>query len=373
MTVCTQDSSGRWSADFRRLAAERRIPVSGVLELTGRCNLRCVHCYLGSQDEQRTKMAAEMPTERVLEVIDEICDAGCLYLVITGGDPMIRRDFPEIYRYARERGLIVTVFCDGILVTDAIVELFSEYPPYKVDISVYGSTAQTYEAVTRVQGSFSRFLEGVRRLAAAGIPFSLKTVLMTINRHEVEAMRHMADELGADGFRVDSAIFPCLPDGDRGPLELRLDPEEAVAVELSDPRAMVQWIDYTERQRGGGPEDRLYVCGAGVTNFYIDPYGNASPCLMTTNHCYPMTAERSFRQLWSQELRQIGRIPAGDFVCNGCEMRPACMGCPAFNLQETGSEFQVSSYVCETTRHRWEAIEAARKKRADGEVLPTRT
>ncbi len=370
MTDCVAISEAEWSAAFRRKAVNARLPISGVLELTSRCNLKCVHCYLGPQEDQRKKRSLEMSTQQVIEVIDQIVAEGCLYLVITGGDPMVRRDFPEIYRYAREQGLIVTVFCDGVLVTDAIIELFREYPPFKVDISMYGATQETYERVTQVRGSHPKFLEGVGRLADAGIPFSLKTVLMTINKHELQAMRDLAEELGCTGFRVDSAIFPCLPDNSHEPLDLRVEPEEAVALEMSDPRTLVQWVDYTERQKDMVTDDRLYACGAGVTNFYLDPFGNASPCLMTTNHSYPITASRDFATLWSENLVQIQETKAGDdYACTTCEMKTACTGCPAFNYQETGREDQAPAYLCETTKHRWAAIQRARDDRAKIENL----
>ncbi len=348
-----------WMTDFRQRTATRRVPISGILELTSRCNLKCVHCYLGPQEEQRKKRDLEMTTEQAKDVIDQIADNGCLYLVITGGDPMVRKDFPEVYRHAKERGMIVTVFCDGILVTERIVRLFQEYPPFNVDISVYGATAETYETVTRIKGSFPKFLAGIDRLREGGIPFSLKTVLMTINKHELDAMRQAAAKLEVK-FRVDSAIFPCLPTQDHEPLDLRVDPKESVDLELSDPEQLQQWVDYAESRQGAPVAEELYTCGAGLTNFYIDPLGYASPCLMTTNYRYPV-AERGFASLWDRELVQLrSKKPSEDYTCNSCEMKVACTGCPAFNYQENGREDVKSEYVCETTRHRWDAIQAAR-------------
>ncbi len=352
---------------FRQRTAGQRIPIAGMLELTSRCNLRCVHCYLGEQREQREQRGLEMSTERVLAIIDEIVASGCLYLAITGGDPMVRRDFPEIYRHAREKGLIVTVLCDGVLVTEKIVDLFREYPPFAVDISLYGATAETYEAVTRTRGSYARCLGGVRRLLAAGIPVSLKTVLMSINQHELDDMRGMAAELGVR-FRMDAALFPCLPNPsfvplrgnrDRGPLDLRVSPREAVAKELSDPERLEEWVEYSELRRNQAPAEGLYVCGAGLTNFYIDPYGFVSPCLMTTQYRYPL-GERGFAGLWAEPLAELRRkTPRDSYTCNTCEMQTACTACPAFNFQETGWEDVKSEYVCETARHRWQAIQAA--------------
>lgn len=349
-------------AQFRRRVATERVPISGILELTSRCNLKCVHCYLGEQEEQRQRRGDEMTTARVKEVIDDIVRSGCLYLVITGGDPMVRRDFPEVYRYAKQAGLFVTVFCDGVLVDDSMVELFKKYPPFGVDISLYGATAQTYEAVTRVRGSFARCLAGIGRLKDNGIPFSLKTVILSLNKHEVPAMARMAKDLDVK-FRTDSAVFPCLPNQDQTPLQLRVPPAEAVEVELADPATLKRWVDYTDRHRGNEGSEYLYNCGAGVTNFYVDPFGFASPCLMTTQYRYSLE-QRSFASLWAKELVQLrSRKPRDGFGCNACEMQSACGGCPAFNYQENGAEDVKSEYVCETTRHRWARIETARAQR----------
>src|SRR4030095_7360725 len=207
----------------------------GVLESRSRCNLRCVHCYLGPQEEQQKKRAAEMSTAEVEALIDQMVEAGTLYLTITGGDPMMRPDFPAIYRHAKQAGLLVTVFFDGVLVTERIIELFRDLPPSLVEVSIYGATAETYERVTRVPGSYEKFRAGLDRLRAAGLRLGLKSVLMTLNQHEMVAMETMAEEWGGR-FRYDSAIFPCLPDHSQGPLDLRVPPAEAVAIEMANPR-----------------------------------------------------------------------------------------------------------------------------------------
>ncbi len=351
-----------WMGEYRHRLARRRIPIHVTLELTRRCNLRCLHCYLGSQEAQREAAAGEMDTDQVKWVIDEVVAAGCLYLLITGGDPMMRKDFGEIYRYARGQGLIVTVFCEGMLIDDAIVELFREYPPQTVEISLYGSTEETYEQVTQVKGSFARSLDGVRRLLDAEIQVGLKTVLMTVNVHELEAMRGMADDFGVP-FRMDSAIFPCTPNGDHAPLELRVDPEVGVAKELADEGAEQSWRKYVDERIDLPPNERLYVCGAGVTGLSIDPFGWASPCLLAT-HVRANLLERGLDAVWNEDLKQLQeRLPRDDFACSSCEMRAACTACPAFNYLETGEEDVRSDYLCATAAARWHRLTG---KNSDG-------
>ena len=226
--VDTTKSVSEFIKAFGDRTEARRLPLMGMLEITSRCNLRCVHCYLGPQEEQHKKRAAEMSTSEVTALIDQMADAGTLYLTITGGDPMMRPDFPQIFRHAKMRGLLVTVFCDGVLVTDRIIELFRELPPSLVEVSIYGATAETYERITQVPGSFPKFLAGIGRLRAAGLRLGLKSVLMTLNQHEMLTMEQMAQEWGLK-FRYDSAIFPCLPNRSAEPMNLRVDPAQAGA------------------------------------------------------------------------------------------------------------------------------------------------
>ena len=121
-TDTTYPDLTRYLLDFNAKSARLRIPLSGTLDLTHRCNLRCVHCYVG--DSHHVERSAEMDTGKIFSLLDEICEAGCLYLLITGGDPLLRGDFPAIYRYARSKGLLITVFTNGTLISDEVLRLF---------------------------------------------------------------------------------------------------------------------------------------------------------------------------------------------------------------------------------------------------------
>ncbi len=356
MTKPIIQDDAQWMSTLRARAAERRIPLSAQLELTSRCNLRCRHCYLGDQLEQHHKRSLERDTESVIQSLDDWAAAGCMQLVITGGDPMVRRDFDTVYRHAVELGMFVTVFCDGILVTDPILDLFRQYPPRAVEVSIYGATAETYEDVTRVPGSHALAWKGIHRLLDAGIRVILKTVLMTLNEHELEAMAMQAEALNC-AFRFDAAIFPCLPDGQADPLDLRVSPERAVELDLAFPERRRKWEAALARP---APEvrvgDPVYRCGAGATSFYCDPFGNVSPCLMTTHYRYS-TRERPFHAVWDgdmQTIRQRKQTRAGG--CFSGPLRNACTHCPAFNFLETGDEEVDSEYMKATAQRRYARI-----------------
>jgi len=356
----TDAASVEWTLGFRGRAYRNRIPISATLELTSRCNLRCQHCYLGDQDAQHAAKDQERSTEAVKESLKEWADAGCLYLLITGGDPMMRDDFAEIYQTACELGLLVTVFCDGILVDESIIELFKAFPPRKVEISIYGATAGTYELVTQVPRSYSEAWEGIGLLCQNGIRVGLKTVLLTLNEHELDAMEAQAKERGLP-FRYDSAVFPCLPVDSNAPLDLRVAPERVVAHDLSSPDRRTQWLDKLEQTEALPADDRLYTCGAGATGFYADPFGNLSPCLMTTQYqC--QSGERSFREVWDQELGDIQKKKkTSKETCLTGKVRGACTHCPAANYQETGDEEKESEYIAKLTALRYQAVMNSKK------------
>ncbi len=344
----------RWTLDFRLRAAMERRPIAAMLELTRRCPLRCAHCYLGDQAAQHRLRDRELDTTAVQSAISEWAAAGCLYVTITGGDPMIRPDFAEIYRHAREQGLVVTVFCSGVLVTDERVDLFRELPPRKVEISLYGATAETHDAVTGVPGSHALAWAGIRRLKAAGVRLVIKTLILSTNRHEFEALERQAVETGA-GFRFDAAIFPCLHDGSRAPLALRMPPEEVVRIDMEDSCRRAMWRDKIEQMAAHPDDDRLYPCAAGLNQFHADPFGGLTPCLMATAF-RDGGVDRPFRERWERGLgaiREARRTGTGGSF--GGEMRGACTHCPAFNRLETGSEEIESEYMQRTTRLRYEA------------------
>ena len=352
---CTETglpSSAEFIMAFNRKSTELRIPLSGSIELTRRCNLSCIHCYaVGST---RGAMQREMDTGMILSVIDETCEAGCLYLLITGGEPLLRKDFPEIYRHAKGKGLLITVFTNGTLINDEIIGLFKELPPHAVEISLYGATAATYEKITGVAGSYERCIQGISSLISGKIHVNLKTILMTANSHEFFDIENIAKELGVK-FRFDAEIFPRL-DGDKFPLELRVPVMDAIEKEFSDNKRLSQWEKYFEKTKGQAVPDTLYNCGAGITGFHIDPYGNLQPCLMVANIKHSLLTG-SFMSGWNNVISSIiNKEPGSATDCNRCEKRHLCSFCPAFFELENGADDLPSEYICSMGNHRFQRV-----------------
>jgi radical SAM protein with 4Fe4S-binding SPASM domain len=349
---CTQlprlSDEAYWS-EFSKKIELQRIPLSGGIAVTHRCNLTCLHCYAREDMERLENSGPELSTEQWKKIISEIKAAGCLYLLITGGEPLLRDDFAAIYSYAKLQGFLVTLFTNATLVTSETVELFRQLPPRRIEITLYGASAVTHDRITGVAGSFARCLRGIEMLLAGGLNVALKSVLMTLNLNEFAAMEKIAKGYGVS-FRLDAALFPSFA-GDRSVLDLRVTPEQAVAMELANPEILGETREFLKNFRVSESET-LYTCSAGTTIFHIDPYGYLSPCLMVRKPSYPLLSG-SFQQGWDKNISRIKEMKISvDSECRSCQQKLWCGYCPGFFELESGSEQVPSPYLCAIGKRR---------------------
>lgn len=331
----------------------KRYPLSGSIEITNRCNLRCQHCFIQC-DRATWENDPELTTAELCGILDQIADAGTLWLLITGGEPLMRPDFTEIYLHAKRRGFLITLFTNGTLVTDEIADLLAAYPPFAVEVSLYGRTAEVYERVTTVPGSFERCMAGIRRLHERKLLLRLKTPVMTLNVGELWDIKAYAEELGVP-FRFDPMINAGMVGG-RDPIALRLSPEEVVALDMADPKRMAEWREFCEKFVGERvPTDDLYVCGAGVRTFHVDAAGRMSVCLLSRRPGYDARVG-SFAQGWAEALpRERGRKVSGNYRCNACPLQNLCGQCAAWVDMESGDAEKAVPFLCEVAHLRAEA------------------
>jgi len=337
---------GAFSAAFHHRIGQRRMPTSGTIELTRRCPLTCLHCYNNLPMADAGARVREMTCAEHHRLLDELVDAGCLWLLYTGGEIFARRDFFDIYTYAKRKGFLVTLFTNGTLVTEAVADRLVEWRPFAIEITLYGYTKDTYERMTGIPGSHARCLRGIDLLLERGLPLSLKTVAVSHTRHELDAMRRFAeDDLGVE-FKFDTEINPRL-DCSQSPLNVRLSPEESVALDLEHPRRKDGWVKYAEELSVATmpPLDEVYQCGGGVNSFSIDAYGGLSICVLSEAHKYDV--RDGFANGWNgflleQRLKKVTRPTK----CVGCEMKSMCGMCPANAELENGDPETPVDYLC---------------------------
>ncbi len=144
----------------------------------------------------------EMTTFELFSIVDQLVDAGCMQLLLTGGEPMIRPDFIEVYNYIREKGILVTLFTNGTLITTALADYLFDHPPIQIEITLYGSTQQTFQQVTGIAGSYARCMRGIELLLEHDLPLKLKSIIMTLNQHELQQMKAFAVGLFAPFHKI---------------------------------------------------------------------------------------------------------------------------------------------------------------------------
>jgi radical SAM protein with 4Fe4S-binding SPASM domain len=353
-------SYGEFSQTFHRRTMREHLPLSGTIEVTRRCPLTCVHCYNNLPMADHQAASAELTYAEHCRILDELADAGCLWLLFTGGEIFARRDFLDIYTYAKRKGFLITLFTNGTLITERIADYLVAWRPFAIEITLYGRTKETYERLTGIPGSYEKCLRGIHLLLERNLPLALKSVAVTVNVHEVHAMQAFADELGVP-FKFDAMMNPRI-DCSQSPLAVRLTPEECVALDLEDPRRVSEWLEVAEEYKGpANPverSDEVYHCGGGVSSFAIDPQGGLSICVLSQVDKYDLRTG-SVRDGWNVALRGVrARKITTPTKCTACEIKSSlCSMCPANGELENGDPEKPVDFLCRVAHLRAYALD----------------
>jgi radical SAM protein with 4Fe4S-binding SPASM domain len=338
-----------FSSNLHSQAVARRAPINGTIEVTRRCPLRCLHCYNNLPAGDREARSSELTFDEHCRILDEISNAGCLWLLFTGGEIFVRDDFLDIYTYAKKKGLIVSLFTNGTLIDEHVADTLAEWRPFSIEISIYGRTKETYERITRVPGSYERCLRGIRLLKERNLPLLLKTMVLTINQHEIDEMKRFVEQdLGLE-FRYDAMINPRV-DGSREGLRLRLTPEEIVALDVRDPVRGEEWRTLAKRisgtHRGTEPSNKLYQCGGGLTSFAVDPYGNMGVCTLSQHNRWDLR-RGDFKIGWNEFLFHLRQKKIKrPSKCINCGIKDTCTMCPVNAELENDDPETPVDYFC---------------------------
>ena len=353
-SVCPELALDEWGQEIVASLNGKRYPFGGVIELTDRCNLTCVHCYINQPAGDQALKARELTLEQVKTIIDQLADAGTLFLTLTGGEVLLRPDFSEIYMYARQRGMLLTLFTNGTLITERIAKLLAESHPQLVEITLYGATKATYEKVTGIPGSFEKCLHGIQMLVERKIPTALKTILIRPNYHELAGMKDLSDKLGVP-FRYDGILWPRLDKtGDMG--EFQISSKELLDLDKKDPLRKTEW-EKVARETTGQPirAEFVYNCGAGMHSFHIDSMGRMSICTMSRKPSFSLL-EMSFMDAWEK----LGTLRASKrqlkTACQTCTLGGLCFQCPGWSQAVHDDDETPVDFVCELAHLRYNEV-----------------
>ncbi|HVN74821.1 MAG TPA: radical SAM protein [Thermoanaerobaculaceae bacterium] len=345
-------SAGEWQTltrDLAKQAAAVGQPISGAFELTGRCNLACSMCYVREPVCNRLARSSELSAAQWLAVAREATDAGMLFLLLTGGEVLVRPDFFEIYEPLTELGLSITLFTNGTLITEEAASRLASAAPNRLEITLYGASAAVYEAVTGVPGSFRRCITGIERLLHAGIVPGLKTTLTRTNIRDLPAMKEMAAKWGLH-FAYGSLLTPRRDGRDSAARQLRLSAAEHVELEASDPATLRAWREALGRPMEA-PQGNSFVCDAGRSSFVVGPAGEMNVCIDLPRPG-ARVLEDGFRNAWAEVRAFVQGSPPPPSACRTCAVNRSCAWCPARASLETGDPQRPAFYLCEIAYER---------------------
>jgi len=350
-------------AEMNQRALNLGVPLSVHLDVTYRCNERCVHCYLDHEDH------GEMTTDEIKDVLRQLSEAGSFLLTISGGEVFLRRDLFEIIEYARGLLFNVKLKTNGVMIREREAKRIRELGVEQIQISVYSHRPEVHDAITKLPGSLRRTIDAIRFLRSQGLKVTIANVLMSENFSDYLGVIALAKELGAS-YTVDPTITPKI-DGDRSVLRLNIGDSDLRQV-FRDP-ALVDDVDKFCAPPPPPGEDVMegFPCSAGHTSCYISPYGDVYPCV-----AFPLPSgnvrQQKFLDIWhgSAELKKVRSIRAKDLTtCSSCAHVGSCSRCPGLAYLE-GSMHGPSSADCQKSFQRTGIPSANMLRRSGQASLP---
>lgn len=336
-----------FATDKRRLWEQNHQIYSVIFEITPCCNFNCVHCYLCNHHDYK-----ELSYDDVIRIIDILYEKEVLFLTLTGGDIFTRKDFVDIYLYAKKKGFIIELYTNGSLINEEIISVFEQYPPLLVDISLYGSCEETYKKVTGVIGAFSKVLKNIELLLAAGIRVSLKAPVLNLYYDELPQIKKIAENFSIP-FRTGFEVFPAIDNDDS---------VQNYGVPLAD-SIKYEFQEFMERPRTFGEEGDydvvnllkekpLFRCKLGRASCAIDFNGNMCPCMSFRHVGVPVTFE-NFDEIWNSFSQYPKMRASSNYKCLSCKAYDFCDICPAMMQFVHGDLEYVDEHFCKSAKARY--------------------
>ena len=354
------------------------LPIAGTFELTPRCNFNCKMCYVHLSEAEQKRRGDELPAEYWLTLAEQAKRAGTVFLLLTGGEPTLRPDFPTIYREIQKMGFVLSLNSNGYLLCGELRELLLEAPPARVSISLYGADNAAYERLCGVP-AYDRVAENIRALRKAGIDVRITMSVTPDNCDELPNVLREAERIGAKAIAASYMFPPLRAHPERVGENFRVSPEAAGRFYTAynrltrKPDAFCRLADAL--RSGGGERDEIddcclppegegITCRAGVTSFWATWDGKLLPCGQMLEPSVDVVST-DFAEAWRilrERTAQI-RLPA---ACLSCADRNGCQVCAAKCYSETGRFDGVPEYVCRMGRAYLKTMQAEREKIMEG-------
>ena len=342
-------------------AGENKVPLYGVLELLPLCNMNCEMCYVRMSSKEMQVKGRLRTFEEWVPLLRQMKESGTLFILLTGGEPLLYKDFKPLYLELQKMGMIVTVNTNGTLIDDEWADFFAEHRPRRINITLYGGSEETYEKLCHYKAGFERTVSGVKRLLDRGIDVKLNGSLAKGNMKDWEKIQKIGENLGIP-VRMDTYMYPVTRERSCPYNEQsRMSPEEAGKLRVQILRRemehekgkefFAQAVEYNLCQALCVPEGEEVPgemkCKAGKSSFVINWQGNMIPCVVLNNPSVPVF-DAGFEAAWKEIVEGTQKLFTSP-RCSKCRFRQFCNTCVASAVAETGKYDEVPEYLCRYT------------------------
>jgi len=315
-------------------------------ELTFCCGLHCRHCYTDCYNTD-SYAQKELSVGRIKGILEEVRALGVLWLCLTGGDPLVRNDFLDIYAHAKKKGFLITVFTNGYSMTKEIAAYFKKKPPFSIEITLNATKEQLYEMISRVPGSFGKTIAGITMMQEYGLPLTIKSLITRDNFREFRKLEKFADSAEAQ-FKPSANLHARL-NGDTAPCCLRVSHEELF--QLYGRQHLWGNECAPAYKEGASESNKLFQCAVlGGNGFQIDPYGNVFLCSLLRKPSFDVLKNDLPSGLAQLLDAMRNSVFHSESECRICDLRNSCQSCPGKAYLETGDCEKPVLYFCRLTK-----------------------
>ncbi|MFO7981711.1 MAG: radical SAM protein [Candidatus Aminicenantes bacterium] len=347
---------------YEQISSQKDRPLHSLnIELTRRCNFDCVHCFCAIP-EKSSKQKDELNLGQWNDILNQSEEEGVLNLTFTGGEPLLYPDFRKLWITAKKKGFLVTLFSNGSLIDEELADFLAEWTPAQVSVTLYGSTEETYQKVTRRHGMFEPVIRSLELLAERKIILEVKGVFNRLNVHEFSQVRDIALRY-CDLFRWDAGLVGGYPGCKNHPQSLRISPEEYVELGKKDPVRDNEQKEFFENRSPSTPNRKSpFRCNVGYGEAHIDAYGYLHPCLLLESLKYDLKTgniKEGWHKAVPQMLKNLSWKPG---PCQTCKAANICGQCVGFAILEGCPPTGPVPYRCRLAKARIKAYGIKDKK-----------
>lgn len=341
-------------------ASRMRVPLMGTFELSPVCNFACKMCYVRKTQAQiMAEGKSLIPWEQWAKLAKECRDAGMLYLLLTGGEPFLYPGFRELYQQLHDMGILLYINTNGTMIDREKVEWLKQRAPVRVNITLYGASAETYSRICGYADGYTRAMNAILMLREAGIPVVINGSMIPENACDLEKIIAVGKELGIN-TRIATYMFPPLR-RDREAQDSRFKPDESASIYLRKMRCMLSQeaysdflrthlaknhIDESTEDDWGTNSEEFMRCRAGRSTFWVNWEGNMTACGMLDFPIRVHPFVEPFAECWGKLTDRVRSTPVLK-GCAGCDKREICTPCVAMIHGETGTIDQKAPYMCQ--------------------------